>query len=88
LTINNIRNQARRVMTVIPQNSHRRTDAQLTHVLIIQIVIHLIFSLPTVVTYIITTFMPSIITPTVTGFRAISIIWQQLIEKNYKKCSN
>ena len=78
LTINNIRNQTRSVAPLAPQNRRRRTEGQLTRVLIIQVGLHLIFSLPTAVTYIIITFIPSIVTPLVTGFRVISIIWQQV----------
>jgi len=77
LTINNIRKQACRVGPLVPQNRRRRTESQLTRVLIIQIGIHLIFSLPTAVSYVLITFIPSIITPLVSGFRALSIIWQQ-----------
>ena len=79
LIINNIRSQTRRVLPFAPQNRHHRSEGQLARVLVIQVGIHLIFSLPTAVTYIIITFTPSIITPLVSGFRVISIIWQQAI---------
>lgn len=58
LTINNIRNQKRRVAPIAPHNSNRRPEGQLTRVLIIQVGIHLFFSIPTAVTYVITTFLP------------------------------
>jgi hypothetical protein len=79
LTINNIRNQIRRVAPMVPRNQHRSTEGQLTRVLIIQIGIHLFFSLPAAVMYVITTFLPSTNTPLFSGLRLISVIWQLAI---------
>lgn len=79
LIINNIRSQTCRVSSFASQNRHHRSESQLTRVLVIQVGIHLIFSLLTAVTYTIITFIPSIITPLGAGFRVISIIWQQAI---------
>jgi hypothetical protein len=79
LTINNIRNQIRRVAPMVPRNQRRSTEGQLTRVLIIQIGIHLFFSLPAAVMYVITTFLPSTNTPFFSGLRMISVIWQMAI---------
>jgi hypothetical protein len=79
LTINNIRNQMRRAAPMVPQNQHRRTEGQLARVLIIQIGIHLFFSLPAAAMYVITTFLPSTNTPLFSGLRMISVIWQMAI---------
>lgn len=79
LTINNIRNQRRRTAPMIPQNQHRRIEGQLARVLLIQIGIHLFFSLPAAAMYVITTFVPSANTPFFSGLRLISVIWQLAI---------
>jgi hypothetical protein len=79
LTINNIRNQTRRVGAIVLQNQHRRTEGQLTRVLIIQVGIHLFFSLPAAVMYVMTTFVPSTNTSLFSGLRLISVIWQLAI---------
>lgn len=76
LTIYNIHSHTRRVVPIGAQG-HRRTERQLTRMLIIQLGIHLIFSLPTAVTYTAATFVPSVVTPLFTGLRTLSIIWQQ-----------
>jgi hypothetical protein len=76
LTINNIRNQRRRTAPMIPQNQHRRIEGQLARVLLIQIGIHLFFSLPIAVMYVMTIFIPSTNTPFFSGLRLICAIWQ------------
>ncbi len=76
LTINNIRNRRHRVAPMVSQNQHRRTEGQLARVLIIQIGIHLFFSLPIAVMYVMTTFIPSTNTPFFNGLRLICAIWQ------------
>jgi hypothetical protein len=79
LTIRNIRNQTRRVAPMIPQNGHRRTEGQLTRVLLTQVGIHLFFSIPAAALYVITTFIPSANTPFFGGLRIITVLWQQPI---------
>ncbi len=79
LTINNIRNQIRRTAPMVPQSQHRRIEGQLARVLLIQIGIHLFFSLPAAVMYVMTTFLPSTNTPFFSGLRMISVIWQMAI---------
>jgi hypothetical protein len=79
LTIRNIRNQTRRVIPMGQQNRHRRTEGQLARVLIIQVGIHLFFSLPAAAMYVVTTFIPWANTPFFSGLRLISVLWQQPI---------
>jgi hypothetical protein len=79
LTIRNIRNQTRRVGPMILQNRHRRTESQLSRVLLIQVGTHLFFSLPAAAMYVITTFIPTANTPFFSGLRLISTLWQQPI---------
>jgi hypothetical protein len=76
LTIQNIRSQGRRMQPVSHQGRRRRTEGQLSRMLIIQVGTYLLFSLPVCVTYILVTFLPSIVTPLVSGIRAITIFWQ------------
>ncbi len=76
LTINNIRNRRRRTAPMVLQNQHRRTEGQLARVLLIQIGIHLFFSLPIAVMYVMTIFIPSTNTPFFSGLRMICTIWQ------------
>ncbi len=79
LTIRNIRNQTRRVIPMGQQHRHRRTEGQLARVLIIQVGIHLFFSLPAAAMYVVTTFVPWANTPFFSGLRLISTLWQQPI---------
>jgi hypothetical protein len=79
LTISNVRNQRRRVTQFLPQTRHHRTEGQLTRVLVFQLGIYLLFCLPNAITYVLTTFIPSVVTPTIIGIRTISIIWQQAV---------
>jgi membrane-anchored glycerophosphoryl diester phosphodiesterase (GDPDase) len=79
LTIRNIRNQTLRVAPMVSQNRHRRTESQLSRVLLIQVGTHLFFSIPAAVVYVITTFIPSANTPFFSGLRLISVLWQQPI---------
>ncbi|CAF1121078.1 unnamed protein product [Adineta steineri] len=77
LTIYNIRNQTQRVSPVNLFNSNRRTEGQLARMLIIQVSVYVFFSIPAAVTYILTTFIPSMNTILITDIRIYTIIWQQ-----------
>lgn len=81
LTISNIRHQTSRIAPVamkrVGQTSQRRSEGQLARMLIIQVGAYIIFSTPSAITYTITTFIPSMNTPVLTGLRTISLMWQQ-----------
>ncbi|CAF1515613.1 unnamed protein product, partial [Rotaria sordida] len=55
----------------------RRTEGQLTRMLIFQIFVHLILVLPFGMTYAMNSFIPSTQTPTVIAIRLVFVIWQQ-----------
>jgi hypothetical protein len=77
LTIYNIRQSAVRARTeriVVPG---RRTEGQLARMLILQIGVYIIFLFPFAVTWCMNSFVPSTLTPTITGIRNILIVWMQ-----------
>ena len=76
LTIQNIRTHANRVTRVGPQNRRRRTEGQLSRMLIIQVGTYLLFSLPIALIYILIAFVPLTLTSLISGIRTIPTIWQ------------
>ncbi|CAF1379722.1 unnamed protein product [Adineta ricciae] len=78
LTIHNIQSQLRRV-TLMNQGgfAHRRTENQLVRMLVVQVAAYVFFSIPAAVTYILTTFVPSLNTTFINNIRTITIVWQQ-----------
>lgn len=77
LTINNIRTQTRRVAAEHQTNSSRRTEGQLTRMLIIQVAVYFLFFTPAGITYILVTFVPSMNTSYYNTIRTITVVWQQ-----------
>ena len=83
LTISNIRSRVARLAPALEMNSsrqrrRRRTEGELTRMLILQLGLYLLFSFPSAITYTMTTFVPSTNTPTITSWRILSLIWQHL----------
>ncbi len=79
LTIYNIRQSAVRVRTeriVVPG---RRTEGQLARMLILQVAVYIILTFPFAVTLCMNSFVPSTLTPTITGIRNILLMWMQCI---------
>ncbi|CAF1398967.1 unnamed protein product [Adineta ricciae] len=77
LTILNIRQQLKRIQPIAGSSQNRRTESQLARMLIIQITIHMVISLPFGIIYLINTFIPSSRTLFITGIRLIFVAWQQ-----------
>ncbi|UJR17694.1 hypothetical protein I4U23_004592 [Adineta vaga] len=77
LTISNIRRQLTRIQPRTCVRPNRRTESQLARMLIIQIAVHMIISLPFGIMYLINTFIPSSRTPFIIGIRLIFVAWQQ-----------
>lgn len=77
LTINNIRTQTRRVTVVHQVNYSRRTEGQLTRMLIIQVIVYFLFFTSAGITYIIVTFVSSMNTSYYNTIRTLTVVWQQ-----------
>jgi hypothetical protein len=76
LTIYNI---CQHTVHVGPQRisaSDRRTEGQLTRMLIIQLSVHIILTVPFGITYSMNAFNPSTQTPNILAVRYILVIWQ------------
>jgi hypothetical protein len=76
LTIRNIRSQTKNLAQVRYRNRHRRTESQLSRMLIMQVGTYLLFSISLAVTYVLITFASSIVTSVADGIRTITTIWQ------------
>ncbi|CAF1314074.1 unnamed protein product [Rotaria sp. Silwood1] len=74
LTIHNIHQQSTRAISVTVSMRGRRTEGQLTRMLILQIIVHLILILPFGITYSMNSFVPSTQTPTVIALRLAFVI--------------
>ena len=82
LTIRNISRQrihAASIVINLRSLKVRRNESQLARMLLVQVGVYLIFSLPAAVTYPILTFIPSMNTPLMTGIRSVAILWQLCI---------
>jgi hypothetical protein len=77
LTIFNVHQQSTRTKLLTASIGRRRTDGQLARMLILQVILHLILVLPFGVTYGMTAFDPSTLTPNVLAVRYILIMVQQ-----------
>jgi hypothetical protein len=77
LTIYNIRQSAIRTRPERIALPGRRTEGQLTRMLILQIGFYFISTFPYGVTFCMNSFVPSTLTPTMTGIRYILIVWMQ-----------
>ncbi|UJR18402.1 hypothetical protein I4U23_005307 [Adineta vaga] len=80
LTIYNVRDRIRRVAPINQRNSHhhrRHTEGQLVRMLIVQVTAYVFFSIPTGVTNILTTFIPSMNTNYMINIQGITLLWQQ-----------
>jgi hypothetical protein len=69
LTIANIRRQSARARLRIAINRSRRTEGQLTRMLLLQVGVHLILALPFSITYCMNSFIPSTQTPRMIAIR-------------------
>ena len=76
-TIGNIRRQSIRAIPLTASMRRRRTEGQLTRMLILQIVVHLLFVLPYGVVYCMISIQPLTQTPTVSAVRLVFAAWQQ-----------
>jgi hypothetical protein len=79
LTIFQIRQQLIRVVLMIRFGRKRRTEGQLSRMLLIQVIAYLLFTLPIGVIQILMTFIPSMRTSFIQGLRMIFTMWQQCI---------
>ena len=77
LTISNIHRQRTLVIPLPMARRGRRTEGQLTRMLLVQVGVHLIFAVPYGVTYCMNSFDVSTQTSTVTAVRLIFVMWQQ-----------
>lgn len=77
LTIRHIRRESIGRIFLITLMRRRRTEIQLTRMLILQIVVHLILVLPFGIIYSINSIVPSTQTTNVIAIRLIFVIWQQ-----------
>ena len=77
LTINNIRRQSTRAIPLMVSMRGRRTEGQLTRMLILQVTVHMLLVLPFGVTYAINTFNPSTRTRNMIALRLAFATWQQ-----------
>ncbi|CAF1254568.1 unnamed protein product [Adineta ricciae] len=77
LTIINIRQHVARTNLRSILSQRRRTEGQLARMLVLQVTVHLIITLPFGIVYLINAFDPSTRTPNVLGIRYILVIWQQ-----------
>jgi hypothetical protein len=82
LTIRNIHHQRNRVISIVMNPGalkFRRNESQLACMLLVQVGVYIIFSVPAAVTYSLMTFSPSMNTPFMTGLRSIAILLQLCI---------
>ncbi|CAF3338142.1 unnamed protein product [Rotaria socialis] len=77
LTISNVRQLAARIGPRVSIVRHRRTGRQLTRLLLLQIGIHLILTMPFGVIYSMNSFKPSTQPSNTSAVRHILVIWQQ-----------
>jgi hypothetical protein len=77
LTITNIRQQSTRALPLTGSIRGRRTEGQLTRMLVLQVVVHLILVLPFGIIYCMNSFDPSTQTPGVIAVRLAFVTWQQ-----------
>lgn len=77
LTIRNIRKISVRAKLLTSATSRRKTEGQLARMLLLQVGVHLILSLPFGIIYLINTIDSTTRTPTILGIRYILVILQQ-----------
>jgi len=77
LTILNIRQQPKCGSTIVTCSRHRRSEGQLARMLILQVGVHLIHSLPFGITYIMNSIAPSTRTVIIIAVRQASVPWLQ-----------
>ncbi|CAF0743815.1 unnamed protein product [Adineta steineri] len=78
LTISNIgRQSARAKLLTVSIRRRRRTERQLSRMLLFQIIVHVILILPFGIIYYINILKPSTRTPNILAIRYISVMWQQ-----------
>jgi hypothetical protein len=77
LTIYNIWSKRNRVVPVGQKKSHRCTEDQLAHMLIIQVGVFIVFSTHCGIAYVLVNIVPSSNTPFFASIRTLTIIWQQ-----------
>ncbi|CAF1172590.1 unnamed protein product [Rotaria sordida] len=78
LTISNIRRQSMGLIYLTVSMRRRRTERQLTRMLLLQVGVHLILVLPFGIIYCMNALKPSTRTPDVLAIRYILLMWQQL----------
>ncbi|CAF3128382.1 unnamed protein product [Rotaria sp. Silwood2] len=78
LTISNIRRQSTRLVYLSVCMRRRRSERQLTQMLLLQVGVHLILTLPFGIIYCMNSLKPSTRTPDVLAVRYILLMWQQL----------
>ena len=79
LTLYNIRQQLTQIEPMTRFNRNRRTERQLSRMLLTQVIAYLLFTLPIGVIQILMTFLPSMRTSLVQGLRMVLVMWQQCI---------
>lgn len=77
LMIYNIHQQSTRAKLLITSIRRRRTEGQLARMLFLQVIVHIILTLPFGIIYSINSFVPSTVTPNITAIRLVFVTWQQ-----------
>ena len=77
LTIRNIRRPSTHRILVVVSWRNRRTEGELTRMLILQFAVHLILILPFGIIYGLNFFVPSTRTPMIKAIRFVFVLWQQ-----------
>jgi hypothetical protein len=79
LTTINIRRQLTRVAPLVRFIGNRRTEGQLSRMLLVQAITYLLFTLPIGVIQVLMTFVPSMRTSFIQDLRMVFIMWQQCV---------
>ena len=77
LTVAHIRHQSTRAIPLSASRRNRRTEGQLTRMLLLQVTMHLIFGLPFGIAYWMSAFVPSISVADKLGVRYATVMWLQ-----------
>jgi hypothetical protein len=77
LTIHNIRQPPRYNSVIIATSRNRRSEGQLARMLLLQVGVHMIYSFPFGIIYIMNSFAPSTRTVTIIAIRQASVPWLQ-----------
>jgi hypothetical protein len=77
LTVSNIRQQSARAVPFTVPRLNRRTEGDLTRMLLLQVAMHLIFGIPFGTAYWMSAFVPSMIAADKLALRYAAVMWLQ-----------